>query len=89
MAGYSKAFTAIPMNELDAARAAAKAQMAEIYKATGVRMRMRTFYLGSRRKRSDMHVRKALASGAKLAFYKRVTGVSGFVYYSLVGYYLA
>lgn len=87
--GYSKAFTPVPMADLDRARAAAKAQMAEIYKATGVKMRMRTFYLGPRRPRSrDMHVRKAVAVGAKLAFYKRVTGSSGYVYDSLVGYYL-
>lgn len=86
MAGYSKAFTVVPMAELDAARAAAKAQMAEIYAQTGVKMRMRTFYLGQRRLPRDMHVRKAVATGAKLAFYKRVPGAH-YTYYSLVGYY--
>ena len=85
--GYSKAFTPVPMDELDAARAAANAKMAEIYKRTGIKLRLRTFYLGPRRKRTDMHVRKALASGAKLAFYKRETGSSGYTYYNLVGYY--
>lgn len=86
--GYSKAFTPVAMADLDRARAAAKAEMAEIYKRSGVKMKMRTFYLGPRRPRShDMHVRKAVATGAKLAFYKRVTGSSGFVYYSLVGYF--
>lgn len=85
--GYSRAFTPVAMADLDRARSAAKAQMAEIYKATGVKMKMRTFYLGPRRLRRDMHVRKAVATGAKLAFYKRVTGSSGYVWYSLVGYF--
>ena len=93
--GYSKAFTPVPMADLDRARAAAKAQMAEIYKATGVKMRMRTFYLGPRPKSAyqirfkqrPASTRKENAVGAKLAFYKRVTGSSGFVYDSLIGYY--
>lgn len=91
--GYSKAFTVVPMADLDRAREAAKAQMAEIYKATGVKLRMRTFYLGSRRPQRRGYSRpnntlKADARGAKLAFYKRLEGSSArFDYYDLIGYY--
>ena len=94
--GCSKLFTPVPLAELDRARRAAKAQMAEIYKATGVRLRMRTFFVGPRPK-SAYQIRfsqrpastlKTNAVAAKLAFYKATgSSPSGFVYYSLIGYY--
>lgn len=87
---YSKGFTPVPLAELDRARRAAKAQMAEIYKATGVRLRMRTFFVGPRVKTiaRPASTLKANAVGAKLAFYKATrTASSGFVFYSLIGYY--
>lgn len=88
--GYSKSFTPVPLAELDRARLAAKAQIAEIYKATGVRLRMRTFFVGPRPRFSQRPAStlKTNAVAAKLAFYKATgSSPSGFVYYSLIGYY--
>lgn len=84
-------FTPVPLADLDRARSAAKAQMAEIRKVTGVRMKMRTFYLGPRPKTAyqirfkqrPASTRKENAVAAKLAFY--VVSPSGWP--NLVGYY--
>ena len=92
---YSTEYNKIPLVELDRARKAAKAEIKAIEKRTGIVIKMRTFYFGPRRRRTDQHVLKAQATGAKLGFYQqnrkyyttRAGETKSFDSYDLIGYY--
>lgn len=79
-------FTPVPLADLDRTRSAAKIEMDKISKITGVKIKMRTFYLGPRPKKRTRPIstRKGDAYAAKLAFYK-VSPTTGWP--MLVGYY--
>ncbi len=67
---YGMPYTVIPMNRLDEARKLTRETFREVGRKEKVRYSFRTFYIGQRAKKTDMHVLKGRAIGAKLAVYR-------------------
>lgn len=78
-------YTVVPMEKLDEIRALTHVKLRELSAVTGKKYTIRTFYLGPRRKRNDMHLRRCYATGAKIAVYEVKTTEYG-SWPSLVAY---
>jgi len=73
------------MEKLDSVRALTHEKLREFSKLTGKKYRIRTFYLGPRKNKRDMHLRRCYATGAKIAIYEMKSGSYG-SWPSLVAY---
>lgn len=70
-------YTVVPMEKLDEIRALIHVKLREFGRLTGKKYKIRTFYLGPRKNKRDMHLRRCYATGAKIAIYEVKTGTYG------------
>lgn len=78
-------YTVVPMEKLDEIRALTHVRLRELSAVTGKKYKIRTFYLGPRKKERDMHLKRCYATGAKIGIYETKSGSYG-SWPSLVAY---